>query len=147
MPNSAQPVDRLRFTLVAIGAALLVFVLDVLFHGTLAQDMYAGYPSRPMAEVQALFPFLLLTYLGQLVTFCYMFLRIYPGRGVGKAAWWGLWGGLFVVYPNMQFFVAVRDTSWTLLWTQVVEAIVLCVLAVVAFELLYRPRPQPSPAS
>jgi len=131
--------DGLRFFVIAGIAAILVFVLDVLFHGTFARDMYVGYPSRPEAEMRALFPFLFLTYIGQLVTFCYLFLRVYPGRGLGKAVWWGLWGGLFVVYPNMQFFVAVRDTSWTLLWAQVIEAIVLCVVAVVLFEVLYRP--------
>jgi len=137
-----QKTDWLRFIVISSLVATLIFILDVLFHGTFAKDMYLGYPSRPEAEMRALFPFLFLTYIGQLVTFCYMFLRIYPHRGLGKAAWWGLWGGLFVVYPNMQFFVSVRDTSWTVLWMQVIEAIVLCMVAVVVFELLYRPRPQ-----
>ena len=53
---------------------------------------------------------------------------------------WGNWGGLFVVVPNMQFFVAVKDTSWTVLWMQVVEGIALCVIMGVLFNLLYRPR-------
>ena len=48
-------------------------------------------------------------------------------------------GGLLVVIPNMQFFVAVKDTSWTLLGTQVVEGIVLLVIATVLLELIYRP--------
>lgn len=139
-----QKVDWMRFLMAASLAAILIFILDVLFHGTVAKDMYAGYPSRPEAEMRALFPFLFATYIGQLLTFCYLFLCIYPQRGLGKAVWWGLWGGLFVVYPNMQFFVAVRDTSWTLLWTQVIEAIVLCALVVVVFERLYRPRRQPA---
>lgn len=137
-----QKTDWLRFIVISSIVATLIFILDVLFHGTFAKDMYVGYPSRPEAEMRGLFPFLFATYIGQLVTFCYMFLRIYPQRGIGKAAWWGLWGGLFVVYPNMQFFVSVRDTSWTVLWMQVIEAIVLCMVAVVVFELLYRPRTQ-----
>jgi len=135
-----QKTDWLRFSVISGLVAIVIFVLDVLFHGTFAKDMYVGYPSRPEAEMRELFPFLFATYIGQLMTFCYMFLRIYPDRGLNKALWWGLWGGLFVVYPNMQFFVSVRDTSWTVLWMQVVEAIVLCMLGVVLFELFYRPR-------
>ena len=40
----------------------------------------------------------------------------------------------------MQFFVAVKDTSWAILGMQVVEGIVLTVLTCVIFELVYRPK-------
>jgi hypothetical protein len=78
--------------------------------------------------------------------FCFMFLRLYPARGVASAALWGLWGGFFVVIPNMQFFVAVKDTSWTVLGMQVIEGIVLMVLTGVIFELIYRPKTAAQPA-
>jgi hypothetical protein len=132
--------NRTRFLITSIGAAILIFVLDVWWHGTLASDMYAGYPQRPMAEMEGLFPFLFLTYLVQLTLFAWLYLRLYPARGIRNAVWWGLWGGLFVVIPNMQFFVAVRDTSWTMLGMQVVEGIALCVIMAVVFEWAYRPK-------
>lgn len=50
---------------------------------------------------------------------------------MANAVSWGLWGGLFVVLPNMQFFVGVAGTTWTLLLVQIVEAIAV-------FELAYR---------
>lgn len=128
-----------RFLSCSIGAAIFIFVLDIWWHGTLAADMYAGYPQRPMAEIQALFPFLLLTYLVQLPMFAWLFLRLYPQRGMRNAIRWGVWGGFFVVIPNMQFFVAVTDTSWTILGMQVVEGIALCVLMATLFEFIYRP--------
>ncbi|MBS0255271.1 MAG: hypothetical protein JSS36_08710 [Proteobacteria bacterium] len=132
--------DWPRFLIAGTLCAVLIFVLDILFHGTLAAGIYAGYPQRPMAEIQALFPFLFATYIVQLLMFAWLYLRLYPMRGLGKAAWWGCWGGLFVVIPNMQFFVAVRDTSWFLLGVQVAEGVALCVLMALAFETSYRPR-------
>lgn len=129
-----------RFFASSIGAAILVFVLDIWWHGTLASNMYAGYPQRPPAEIARLFPFLFLTYILQLPLFAWLFLRLYPEGGMANAIRWGLWGGLFVVIPNMQFFVAVRDTSWTMLAMQVAEGIALCTLMAIIFELTYRPR-------
>lgn len=129
-----------RFLICSIGAAILIFVLDIWWHGTLAANMYAGYPQRPMAEIEALFPFLFLTYIIQLPMFAWLYLRLYPQRGVRNAIWWGIWGGFFVVIPNMQFFVAVKETSWTILGMQVAEGIALCVLMAVVFEYIYRPK-------
>ena len=139
-----QAIDKPRFLITAAIVSVVIFVLDVWFHGTIAANMYTGYPQRPATEIMALFPFLFATYVVQLTLFCFMYLRLYPARGLPSAAWWGLWGGFFVVIPNMQFFVAVKDTSWTVLAMQVVEGIVLTVLTGLMFELAYRPK---SPAS
>lgn len=133
-------IDRTCFLAAGIGGAVVVFVLDILFHGTLAAGLYAGYPQRPMDEIRALFPFLFATYIVQLLLFVWLYLRLYPRRGLAAAGWWGLWGGFFIVIPNMQFFVAVRDTSWFLLGVQVVEGVALCVAMAMLFELTYRPR-------
>ncbi len=135
-----QKIDWVRFLVAGTSGAVLIFILDIAFHGTLAKDMYAGYPQRPALDMKALFPFLFATYLAQLLMFSFMFLRLYPARGAKNAFWWGTWGGLFVVIPNMQFFVAVKDTSWLLLWTQVVEGVVLCIVMALIFDFLYRPR-------
>jgi hypothetical protein len=141
-----------RFLLAALPTSVLTFVLDVVFHKTLGPVLFGdrypaiGYPQRPLAEIMDLFPFLFFTYLLQLTMLCYLFLRLYPGRGLGKAAWWGSWGGLFVVIPNMQFFVAVAHTTWTMLIIQIIEAIALCVLATCVFEIAYRPKSVAQPA-
>lgn len=141
-----QAIDRPRFLIASGIVSVVIFVLDIWFHGTFAANMYAGYPQRPATEIMALFPFLFATYVVQLMLFCFMFLRLYPARGVASAALWGLWGGFFVVIPNMQFFVAVKDTSWTVLGMQVIEGIVLMVLTGVIFELIYRPKTAAEPA-
>ena len=135
-----------RFLVIALPVSILTFILDVVFHKTAAPALFGnsypapGYPQRPLTEIMDLFPFLGFTYVLQLTMLCFMFLRLYPGRGLGKAAWWGIWGGLFVVIPNMQFFVAVADTTWTMLIIQMIEAIALCVLAACVFEIAYRPK-------
>ena len=131
-------VKSARFLVCCFAISVVIFVLDILFHGQVVPTMYAGYPQRPQAEIIALMPFLFLTYVIQLLMFLLMFVCIYPARGMRNAISWGLWGGLFVVIPNMQFFVAVKDTSWMLLGMQVVEGIVLLVIATVLFELIYR---------
>lgn len=135
-----QEIDRMRFFIAGTIAVVAVFVLDVVWHGTIAADMYAGYPQRDMAGVQALFPFLFATYVVQLLLFCFLFLRLYPARGMRNAAWWGLWGGFFVMIPNMQFFVAIAGTTWKILAMQVAEGMILTVLTALVFEKLYRPR-------
>jgi hypothetical protein len=146
-------VDWTRFLIVAVPASILIFVLDIVFHRTLGPILFgdaypaADYPQRPETEIMGLFGFLFATYIAQLTIFCYLFVRLYPGRGLDKAAWWGLWGGFFVVIPNMQFFVAVEHTTWTMLLIQVVEAIALCVLVTCVFEIAYRPRTAPIPPS
>ncbi|SNS35617.1 hypothetical protein SAMN06295912_10533 [Sphingomonas laterariae] len=136
-----------RFFIIAVLIAVIVFIADCAFHAVLVPDMYAGYPQRAQAGMEALFPFLFLTYIVQITLYLMMFLFIYPQRGVGNALWWGVWGGLFVVLPNMQFFVAVEGTTWTLLIAQCVEAIVLLMAAGLLFELLYRPRGQAAVAT
>ncbi|MFL0239570.1 hypothetical protein [Mycobacterium sp. SMC-17] len=135
-----------RFLVVALPVSILTFILDVVFHKTAGPALFgnsypaADYPQRPLAEIMDLFPFLGFTYVLQLTMLCFLFLRLYPGRGLGKAAWWGIWGGLFVVIPNMQFFVAVAHTTWTMLIIQMIEAIALCVLAACLFEIAYHPK-------
>ncbi len=135
-----QKLDWPRFLIAGTIGAVVIFVLDIFWHGTIAKDMYIGYPQRPMAEMEALFPFLFGTYIVQLLIFSFLFLRLYPARGYKNAVWWGIWGGLFVVIPNMQFFVAVKDTSWAMLGMQVIEGIALCIMMAALFNLLYRPR-------
>ena len=132
-------IKSIRFLVSCFAISIIIFILDILFHGQAVPDMYAGYPQRPQAEIVSLMPFLFLTYVIQLIMFLLMFVCIYPARGMRNAVVWGIWGGLFVVIPNMQFFVAVKDTSWTLLGTQVLEGIVLLVIANVLLELIYRP--------
>ncbi len=131
------PRISVRFLITSIILAVLIFAADVAFHALAVPNLYEGYPQRSAAEMQGLFPFLSLTYLVQITMFLWMFLRLYPQRGIGRAIWWGLWGGLFVVLPNMQFFVGVAGTTWTLLAVQVVEAIVLLIVAAVLFDLVY----------
>lgn len=136
-----------RFFLTSALLAVLVFALDVAFHVAVVPDLYHGYPQRSQAEIAHLTPFLFLTYLVQIMMFLWLFMRLYPEGGTRNAIWWGLWGGLFVVIPNMQFFVGVAGTSWTLLGVQVVEAIILLIGATVAFDALYpKTRSQPSDA-
>lgn len=132
--------DWPRFLLISILGAVLIFVLDVLWHGTVVRGMYEGYPARPSEQVQALMPFLFLTYLIQLPTFCYLYLRIYRERSLANAIWWGAWGGYFVVIPNEQFFVGIPNMSWGLLGMQVIEGMMLTIILMAYFELAYRPR-------
>jgi hypothetical protein len=133
--------DWPRFLLVSVLGAAAIFVLDVLWHGTIAGGMYEGYPARAPEEVRALLPFLFLTYLIQLPTFCYLYLRIYRERSLANAIWWGAWGGYFVVIPNEQFFVGIPNMGWGLLGMQVAEGMVLTVILMAFFEWAYRPRP------
>jgi hypothetical protein len=134
-----------RFLIVTALTSVTIFVADIAFHQTLAPPLFGdypavGYPSRPKAEIMPLLPFLFFTYIAQITVFCYLFLRLYPKRGLGKATWWGVWGGFFVVIPNMQFFVAVDHTTWKMLIIQVIEGIVLLVPATGAFEIAYKPK-------
>lgn len=129
-----------RFLVTSAILAVLIFVADVAFHAVFVPDLYVGYPQRAQAEITGLMPFLFATYLVQITMFLWLFMRLYPAGGIGKAVWWGLWGGLFVVLPNMQFFVGIAGTTWTLLAVQVVEAIVLLIVAGVLFDLVHRRR-------
>ena len=131
-----------RFLITSIVLAVLIFAGDVAFHALAVPNLYEGYPQRSAEEMGGLFPFLFLTYLVQITMFLWLYLRLYPQRGTARAVWWGLWGGLFVVLPNMQFFVGIAGTTWTLLGAQVVEAIVLLIIAAVLFDRVY-PRTSP----
>lgn len=130
-----------RFLGVALLISVIIFILDIVFHSQVVPDMYAGYPQRPMAEMADLFPFLFLTYVVQLTMYLLIFVGLYPERGTRNAVIFGLWGGLFVVIPNMQFFVAVKDSSWAILGMQVAEGIALLIIAGLLFEFFYRAKP------
>jgi hypothetical protein len=141
-----QPgVEWTRFLLWGTVSAFLVFALDVPFHKFLAPQLFTEYPAhdypqRSAEEISALFPFLFLTYLFQLNFFCYTYLRVYPRRGLGNAIWYGAWLGVWVVIPNMQFFVGLDKYTWHMLAIQVPEGAILTMIMMAFFELAYRPR-------
>jgi hypothetical protein len=139
------PTDWQRFLLIGALSSILVFVLDIAFHMHLAQVLFNEYPAhdfpqRPAQESVRLMPWLFLTYLVQLSLFCYLFLRIYPRRGMGSAIWFGAWLGVWVVIPNMQFFVGLDKYTWHMLIIQVPEGAILTMIMMVFFEWAYRPR-------
>src|SRR6185437_8265622 len=136
-----------RFLVFGLLSALLVFALDIPFHQFIAPHIFHEYPAqdyqeRSPEEIMALMPFMLLTYLFQLSFFCYTFLRVYPMRGMGNAVWYGAWAGLWVLIPNMQFFVGLAHYTWYMLAIQVPEGMILTMIMMAFFELVYRPRNQ-----
>jgi hypothetical protein len=147
-----QPkVEWPRFLIFGILSAVLVFALDIPFHQFLAPKIFTEYPAhdypqRSPEEVKGLFGFLLLTYLLQLSFFCYTFLRVYPRRGMGNAIWYGAWAGVWVVIPNMQFFVGLDKYTWHMLAIQVPEGAILTMIMMAFFEWAYRPRVGPATA-
>ncbi len=137
--------DWPRFLIMGILSAMLVFVLDISFHMHLARVLFNEYPAhdfprRAPEESAGLMPFLFLTYLLQLGIFCYLFLRVYPRRGMGAALWFGAWLGVWVVIPNMQFFVGLDKYTWRMLIIQVPEGAILTMIMMAFFELGYRPK-------
>jgi hypothetical protein len=144
--NWTQPkVEWPRFLLLGIASALLVFGLDLPFHMFLAPKIFTEYPAhdfpqRPPEESAKLMWFLLLTYLFQLSFFCYTFLRVYPRRGMGSAIWYGAWLGVWVVIPNMQFFVGLDKYTWHMLAIQIPEGAILTMIMMAFFEWAYRPK-------
>lgn len=137
--------DWPRFLIFGILSAILVFVLDIAFHQHLAPKIFNEYPAhdfphRAPEDSLKLMPWLFLTYLFQLSIFCYMFLRVYPLRGMGNAIWFGAWLGVWVVIPNMQFFVGLDKYTWHMLIIQVPEGAILTMIMMVFFEWAYRPK-------
>jgi hypothetical protein len=130
----------MRFILVSLVGAVGIFALDVAWHGYVVRDLYAAYPSRPDDQMRALMPFLFLTFLLQMPTFCYIYLRVYRERTLANALWWGAWGGFFVLTPNMQYFVGIPHMGWGLLAMQVVEGMAMMMILMAYFSLAYRPR-------
>lgn len=134
-----------RFLIVGAFCSILVFVLDLAFHLHLAQTLFDEYPAhdfpqRDPKQAAGLMWFLFLTYLFQLTTFCYLFLRVYPRRGMVPAVWFGLWLGVWVVIPNMEFFVGLDKYTWHMLAIQVPEGAILTMIMMAVFEAAYRPK-------
>ncbi len=141
-----------RFLVFGLLSAILVFALDIPFHQFLAPKIFTEYPAhdypqRSAEEIGALFPFLFLTYLLQLSFFCYTYLRVYPMRGLASAIWYGAWLGVWVVIPNMQFFVGLDKYTWHMLAIQVPEGAILTMIMMAFFEFAYRPKSQPTLAA
>jgi hypothetical protein len=139
------PTDWRRFLIFGVLSAILVFVLDLGFHQHLAQVIFDEYPAhdvpqRPADQAFGLLPWLFVTYLFQLSIFCYLFLRVYPRRGMASAVWFGAWLGVWVVIPNMQFFVGLDKYTWHMLAIQVPEGAILTMIMMVFFEWAYRPK-------
>jgi len=128
------------FIPLGLAMAVLVFVLDLPFHQILAPKIFTeypahDYPSRKPDTAQLLT--LAATYLFQLSTFCYLFLRVYPRRGFANALWFGAWFGVWVVIPNMQMFVAMDKYTAHMLIIQVPEGAILTTIMMAIFEPLY----------
>ena len=85
-----------RFLLASLLSTAFVIVVAVVWHGHIVAPMYADFPSRPADQMQALFPFLILSFLIEIPIFCYMYLRVYPQRSMANAAKFGLWAGVFI---------------------------------------------------
>jgi len=121
--------------------AVLVFVLDLPFHQILAPKLFTDYPAADFPHREPNTAQLLElagTYLFQLSTFCYLFLRVYPRRGFGNAIWWGAWWGVWVVIPNMQMFAAMDKYTVKMLVIQVPEGAILTMIMMAVFEPTYR---------
>jgi hypothetical protein len=116
-----------------------VIVVAIAWHGHIAASMYATFPSRPADQAKALLPFLILTFLVQIPIFCYIYLRVYPQRSVNNAAKFGLWGGLFTMMPNGQFWVGTPGVGWDFLIMQIVQGVATLILTTVLFQLIYKP--------
>jgi hypothetical protein len=136
--------DWPRFLVMGALSAILVFVLDLTFHLHLAQVLFDEYPAHDFPQRNPIGPGLLawlfLTYLLQLSLFCYLFTRVYPGRGMGNAIWYGAWLGVWVVIPNMQFFVGLDKYTWHMLAIQVPEGAILTMIMMAFFAWGYRPK-------
>ena len=138
-----------RFIPLGLAMAVLVFVLDLPFHQILAPKIFTEYPahdfpSRKPDTAQLLT--LAATYLFQLSTFCYLFLRVYPRRGFGSALWFGAWWGVWVVIANMQMFVAMDKYTVEMLVIQVPEGAILTTIMMAVFEPSYRALTRAKPA-
>jgi hypothetical protein len=139
-----------KFVPLGLAMAVLVFVLDLPFHQILAPMLFtdypaADYPHRAPNTAQLLE--LAGTYLFQLSTFCYLFLRVYPQRGFSNAIWWGAWWGVWVVIANMQMFVAMDKYTVKMLLIQVPEGAILTTIMMAVFEPLWRMVNRPKAAS
>ncbi|MDB5396409.1 MAG: hypothetical protein JWM91_3915 [Rhodospirillales bacterium] len=136
--------DQTRFLIMGILSAILVFALDLPFHQLVAQKIFTEYPAHDFPHREhvglVLFGWLFVTYLFQLSIFCYLFLRVYPQRGMANAIWFGVWLGVWVVIPNMQMFVAMDKYTWKMLFIQVPEGAMLTVIMMIFFEWAYRPK-------
>jgi hypothetical protein len=141
---SPVKVEQPRFIIFGLLGAILVFALDLPFHQFLAPKIFTEYPAHDYPHREhvdgVLMGWLFLTYLFQLSIFSYLFLRIYPRRGLGSAIWFGIWLGVWVVIPNMQMFVAMDKYTWKMLIIQVPEGAILTVIMMIFFELAYRPK-------
>jgi hypothetical protein len=138
-------IDVSRFLMFGALGAILIFVLDLPFHAVVAPKIFTEYPAhdfpqRPMAEAQALLPWLFLVYLVQLTILCYVYLRACPGRGMTSALWFGAWIGLWIAIPNMQFFVGLDKYTWHMLAIQIPEGMILPMILLAFFEWAYRPK-------
>jgi hypothetical protein len=138
--------DWVRFIPTAIVVSLVIAMVDLAFHGTVAPRLFPGvyppadYPQRDPAEAASMVPFLLSAYVFQIGLFFYLFLRIYPERGWGNAVWWGIWGSLFLYIPDAQIFVSEDKYTWTMLGIQLIEGVILPLVMILTFELVFRPR-------
>ena len=128
-----------RFAIGSLLATMFVAVVAVVWHGHIAASMYATFPARPAEQVQALMPFLMLTFLVEIPIFCYMYLRVYPQRSLRNAATFGLWAGAFIMMPNGQFWVGTPGVEWDFLFMQLVQGVVTLVLATMLFQAVARP--------
>ena len=141
----ARVVEARFFVTGAVTAAIL-FAVDLLFHTVIAPKWFGPYPApdfpeRPPEEMQSLMAWLFFTYIVHGLYFFYTYLRACPERGTARAVKYGLWLGLWVLIPNMQFFVGLDKYTWNMLTVQVVGGVLLITLAIVFFELVYRPMP------
>jgi hypothetical protein len=59
---------------------------------------------------------------------------------MGAAIWFGTWLGVWVVIPNMEFFVGLDKFTWNMLIIQVPEGAILTIIMMIFFELAYRPK-------
>jgi hypothetical protein len=137
--------DWSRYLLFGALGATLIFVLDLPFHAFVAPKLFTEYPAhdfpqRPMAETQALLPWLFLVYLVQLTILCYVYLRACPRRRMAGALWFGAWIGLWIAIPNMQFFVGLDKYTWHMLAIQIPEGMILPMILLAFFEWTYRPK-------
>jgi hypothetical protein len=127
-----------------IGLAVLFVVAQAIgyvVHQVWLSDTYEALASafRPQAEMMDMMWIMMLTGLGVLFFFCYIFTKGYEGKGIAEGVRYGALMGLFVGLPSAVDVYVIYPITAELAMIWYVSGVISFVIFGAIFAAIYKP--------
>lgn len=131
--------NKKRFAFAAIAAFVAIFVTDFLIHNVMLSEHYAASMQlwRPMEEMNAVFPIMLLAQLLIGIALAWIFTYGYQNKGIMEGVRFGALIGILNIANTLVWYVVIPLPTG-LMWAWLITGFIQSIVIGVVISLVYK---------